>query len=82
MMKNSESLTHQDLCNLALEDARNNGKGRSNAILALPLKRITDAYLAITPEARNVPIFLENNRLDETVPAVLDGINVPKYQRL
>jgi hypothetical protein len=82
MMKNNESLSHQDLCNLALEDARNGGKGRSNAILALPLKRITDTYLAITPEARNVPIIFENNRLDETVPAVLDGITVPKYQRL
>jgi hypothetical protein len=33
-------------------------------------------------EERNAPIVFENNRLDETVPVVLDGITVPKYQRL
>jgi hypothetical protein len=82
MMASSKDISHQYLCNLALEDARNGGKGRANAILALPLKRITDAYLAISPEVRNVPFLFENNRLDETLPAVLDGIPVPKYQRL
>jgi hypothetical protein len=64
------------------EDARNGGKGRANAVLALPLKDITDTYLAISPEERNSPIFIEENRFDETVPAILEGITVPKYQRL
>ena len=67
---------------LALEDAQNGGKGRANAILALPLKRICDVYLAMSPNERNAPILFEENRLDETVPAVLEGITVPKYQRL
>jgi hypothetical protein len=79
---NSDNISHQDLSNLALEDARNGGKGRANAILALPLKRITDTYLVLTPDARNVTFLFENNRLDGTVPVVLDGITVPKYQRL
>jgi len=82
MRMNSESLSHQDLCELALKDSQNNGKGKANAILALPLKRISDVYLAMSPEERNAPILFERNRLEETVPAVLEGFIVPKYQRL
>ena len=82
MLTNSESISHRDLCALALEDAQNGGKGRANAILALPMKGITDHYLAMSPEKRNAPVLFEENRLDETVPAVLEGISVPKYQRL
>jgi len=82
MITNSESLSHQELCALALEDARNGGKGRANAILALPLKRISDVYLAMPPKERNAPILFEKNRLDETIPAIFERITVPKYQRL
>jgi len=82
MMTNSESFSYQDLCELALEDAQDGGKGRANAILALPMKLISDVYLAMLPKERNAPILFEKNRLDETVPAVLEGIAVPKYQRL
>jgi len=82
MITNSESHSDQDLSKLALEDAQNGGMGRANAILALPLKRICDVYLAMSPNERNAPILFEENRLDETVPAVLEGITVPKYQRL
>ncbi len=78
MLKNSESLSHQRLCELALEDARSGGKGRANAVLALPLKDITDAYLALSPEERNSPVFIEKNHFDQTVPAVLEGITVFK----
>jgi hypothetical protein len=82
LITNSESLSHQTLCALALEDVKNNGKGRANAILALPLKHITDHYLSISPEKRNAPVLFDNNRLDETVSLVLEDIPVPKYQRL
>jgi len=82
MLKNSESLSHQSLCELALEDAQNDGKGRANAILALPLKRITDHYLSVSPDERNSTTFFEKHQLDETVPAILEGIIVPKYQIL
>lgn len=80
MLKNSESLSHKRMCELALEDAYNGGKGRANAVLALPLKAITDTYLALSLEERNSPIFIEENRFDETVPAVLEGVTVLKYQ--
>jgi hypothetical protein len=82
MLKNSESLSHKRICELVLEDARNGGKGRVNAVLALSLKDITDTYLALSPKERNSPVFIEKNRFDETVPAVLEGITVLKYQRL
>lgn len=81
MLKNSEMLSHKRMCELALKDARNGGKGRANAVLALPLKDITNLYLAVSPKQRNSPIFIEKDRLDETVPVVLDGITVLKYQR-
>ena len=82
LMTNSESLSHQDLCELAWEDSQNGGKGRANAILALSLKRITDHYFAMAPEERNAPILFEGNRLGETVTAILEGFTVPKYRRL
>jgi hypothetical protein len=82
MLKNSEDISHEDLCELALKDAQNDGKGRANAVLTLPLKRITAVYLATPPKERNAPILFEENRLDETVPVVLDDLTVPKYQRM
>ena len=82
IMKNSESISREDLCALAFEDAQKGGKGRASAILALPLKHISDHYLAITPDQRNMPILFDKNQLEETVPAVLEGIIMPKYQRL
>lgn len=82
MLTNTESYSNHDLHELALEDARNGGKGRANAILALPLKLIWDVYLAMPPKARNAPISFEDNQLDETVAAILEGVSVPKYRRL
>jgi hypothetical protein len=82
MLRNSESISHDDLCELALKDAQHGEKGRANAILTLPLNGISDHYLAMSPEKRSVPVLFEKNRLDETVPAVLEGISTPKYQRL
>jgi hypothetical protein len=82
MMKNSESLSHERICELALEDARNGGKGRANAMLVLPLKHLIDNYLGMPPKECNAPILFEKHRLDETVPAMLEGVTTPKYQRL
>lgn len=82
MMKNSESLSDQDLRELALVDVQNGGKGRANAMLVLPQKHLTDNYSSMPPKERNLPILYEKHRLDETVPAMLEGIVLPKYQRL
>jgi len=82
IMTSSESHSDQDLHDLALQDVQSGGSGRANAILALPLKRISAAYQAMRPEERNAPIYFEKNRLDETVVTVLEGINAPRYQKL
>jgi hypothetical protein len=82
MLTNSEGYSNHDLHELALEDAQNGGKGRANAMLTLPVKLISDAYLAMAPEARNSPIAFEDNHLDESVGAVLEDVTVPKYRWL
>lgn len=80
MMTNSNHYSNQDLCELALGDARSGGKGRANAIVILPMERLREKYLAMSPEARNASILFRTNRLDETVAAVLEGVAVPKYR--
>jgi hypothetical protein len=82
MLNNSEGLSTQELCKLASDDFQNGGKGRANAILTLPLKRVTDAYLAMSSIDRNTPMLFEKNRLTETIPVILEDISVQKYQRL
>jgi hypothetical protein len=82
MMRNSETHSNQTLRELALRDFRNGGKGRANAVLILPLKQIVDVYKATPLEERNFSIMFQDNRLDETVSAILEGVTAPKYQRL
>lgn len=82
MLANSEMLSDNNLCDLAIKDAQIGGKGRANAILAVPLKKIYSSYLAMSPAERNTPILFEQNQLDETVTTILDNMLASKYQRL
>lgn len=81
MIKNSEDHSIQSLSKLALMDFQNGGKGRGNVVLFLPLKQLVDVYAATPLEERNFPIMFQENRLDETVSAILEGVTTPKYQR-
>lgn len=82
MITNSDRYLNQDLRELALEDARNGGRGRANAILTLPVKSLRELYVAMSPQLRNAPILFQDHKLDETVAAILDDVAVPKYRRL
>lgn len=82
MLANSENISHNDLCELALADFQNGGKGRANAMLTLPFEHLIWAYEAISLTERNAPILFENHYLADTVSAILDEVPVPKYQRL
>lgn len=82
MLDNSESFSDQQMGELALLDARDGGKGRANAVCVLPLQTITDTYLDLPLSQRSSPVFLGETHLDDTVPAILEGIDVLKYQRL
>ena len=79
---NSQRFSNQDLVGLALADFKAGGKGRANAVVALPLEDVRQAYLNMTLEERNAPAEWEGNRLDESVAAILEGIWVPKYRIL
>jgi len=82
LIRNSENVSDGELQKLALKDAQNGGRGRANAILALPLQGVSEAYLAMTPHERNTPMLFETHWLDETVVAVLEGISVPRYRKV
>jgi hypothetical protein len=82
VIKNNASISRENLCALALDDFQNGGKGWANAVLTLPLKNLSDHYLAMSPKERNIPIMFGENQLDETVSAILESVTVPKYQRL
>lgn len=82
LLRNSEGMSDRSLCELALTDFERGGNGWANAVLALPLKSISDFYYSLPLEARNVPVTFEKNLLDDTVCAVLEGFPVPKYQSL
>ena len=82
IMNNSENRSNQDLCELALADARTGGPGWANAVLALPWNGLASLYRSVSPDARNRPISFFGHQLDETVAATLEDIPIPKYQRL
>ena len=82
LIDNSEGVSDQVLRERALRDAGSGGRGRSNAVLVLPHRAITAFYGGLSPQERNRPVIYEGHQLDETVAAVLEGIQVPKYQRL
>jgi hypothetical protein len=78
----SQQVSDQDLARLALEDLQNGGKGRANALLALPLSLVCDSYLALAPKMRYRLITVAGHQLDESVMAILDDVEVPQYQRV
>jgi molybdenum-dependent DNA-binding transcriptional regulator ModE len=82
MLANSERYSDQDLHEQALAEVRNGGRGRANAVLTLPLKLLTEAYLALSPEARAAPVIFNNHQLDGNVPAVLESVAAPNYRNL
>jgi hypothetical protein len=81
LLSNSEQYSDQDLWELALQDARRGGKGRANAVLALPLSLLIHAYLAMSPAARGAPVTIAGHHLDSNIPAALEGIDTPRFQK-
>jgi hypothetical protein len=65
---------------LALDDARKGGKGRANAMLAVPIEELRASYLKLSPEMRGERIKYKQTHLAGNVAAILDGVSVPKYQ--
>lgn len=82
MLAASQANSDHDLAQLALRDLRNGGRGRLNSVLTLPLASVKESYLALPPEQRFTKIEVDSHRLDESVLAVLQDVEVPQYQRL
>ena len=72
----------QGLGMLALKDSQNGSRGRANTVLTLPLRMVTESYLALPPERRYRKSVIENHELDESVLAILGDVDVPQYQRV
>lgn len=56
--------------------------GRANSVLTFPLKSVMESWLVLPPEARYRKIKVDGYELDESVLAVLRGVDVPQYQRI
>jgi hypothetical protein len=62
--------------------ALGNGRGRANSVLALPLHRVREAFLALPLERRFNQIEADHHMLDKSVLVILDDIEVSQYLRL
>jgi hypothetical protein len=82
MLSISQLYSDQALEALASNDFEQGNRGRMNTILTLLLNTVRESYLALAPEARYQQIIVENHRLDESVLAVLEDVDVPQYERL
>lgn len=74
----SQQVTDQELGRCALKNER----GRANSVLALPLDRVREIFLALSSEKRFNKIEVDHHELDESVLAVLGDIEVSQYLRL
>ena len=82
MLTISNLYSDQDVKALALQDFENYGEGHFNTILTLPLESVTETFLSLVPEERYQNIMVDHHELDESVLAILGGIEVPQYERV
>ena len=80
MLANSRSHSPDILHNMVLQDARNGGPGRANAIYVTPMGDIRDAYLALPPTSREQPLNFEDVILEGNVPVILQDVSIPKFR--
>jgi hypothetical protein len=66
---------------MAAADAALGGKGRANAVLALPLEEVTHLYLKVLLPQRAQPLTIDGHHFDASVIAVLENVDAPQYER-
>lgn len=79
---NSEKYSVEVLHERALEDLHKRGRGWANAFLILPEKSLREFYLSLPPEKLNSAVTFEGMDLEGSVPALLEGVEVPRFQRI
>ena len=64
LLDNSARCSSIDLQTLALADAAHGGRGRANGVLTMPLKRVTESYLALPAEGRAATIVIDGHWIE------------------
>jgi hypothetical protein len=82
VLENSRRYSDSDLAAMADADAANGGKGRANAVLALPLEAVVEAYNLTPPAERGRLYHVQGHVFHSSVLAVIDEIDAPEYERL
>jgi hypothetical protein len=81
LLADRQRYSDEHLREMAREDSRRGGRGKANAIVALALDDVVDAYISMPREKRSEPVRVGQYQLDGNVPAVLQNIDHPRYQR-
>jgi hypothetical protein len=81
LLENSSRYSDLDLKAMAASDASHGGKGRANAVLALPLAAVSAAYLKVPLPQRARPLAIGGHLFDTSVMAVLENVDAPQYER-
>ena len=81
MLADSKRYSDEHLRDMAREDLKRGGRGKANAIATLALDDVMDIYTSIPPERRSEPVRVGQYQLDGNVPAVLQNMDHPRYQR-
>ena len=82
ILDESHRFSDRDMQALAQKDKNGGGRGRANKVLVLPLETVWSAYLSLTMPQRYRTIEVEGHRLFVSVAAVLDGLEIPQYERI
>jgi hypothetical protein len=82
ILKNSREITDNHLMKTALQDKRNGGKGRGNAILTLEPCELLDAYNSLPYDKLNKPVYFREHLLAGNVPAIMEEIMPYKYHSI
>ena len=83
LLENSRRYADLDLKALAEADYyAHGGKGRANAVLALPLDEVSAAYLKIPLSQRDNLLAVDGHLFDPSVIAVLGNVDAPQYEKL
>jgi hypothetical protein len=79
-LANNAALSDEHLRQLAWEDRRRGGRGRANAVLALLLDTVVDAYRTAPIEERGNPLQFGGHLLDGNISVILPEVETRKYR--
>ena len=71
VLENSKGYSDKDLHELAYQDKRQGGRGRANAVLALPLDEVFEKYRSVSNDNRRRSMYFKEHLLDGNVWAII-----------